>query len=77
VGAVARHPALWPTALVQLRRLVPRRWWRRPPFLPVPDRAWIRHRATVSSGDPGAVPTADEVVAWLRWCRSSSALERS
>ena len=36
MGAVARRPALWRTSLRQARRLAPRGWWRRPPFLPLP-----------------------------------------
>lgn len=69
MAAVLRRPGLWPTAAAQVRRLTPTAWWRRPPFLPVPDRAWLRHRLVVAEGDPRAVPPADEVVAYLEWCR--------
>ncbi|HSL57041.1 MAG TPA: hypothetical protein VK866_04295 [Acidimicrobiales bacterium] len=69
VGAVVARPRLWPVALTQVRRLARPAWWRRPPFLPVPDRAWLRHRLVVAEGDPGAKPSPDEVVAWLEWCR--------
>jgi hypothetical protein len=72
-GAVARavlaRPRLWPTAAAQARRHVPRRWWRRAPFLPVPDRAWLRHRLVVAEGDPATVPPPEEVLAYLEWCR--------
>ena len=37
--AVIGHPSLWGTALVEYRRLVPDRWWRVRPWLPVPDPA--------------------------------------
>jgi hypothetical protein len=70
VAAVARHPDLWPTAAVQVRRLAPNQWWRRPPFLPVPDRAWMRFRLRTAYGDPDRVPQPADVVAWLGWCRS-------
>ncbi len=67
VGAVARRPRLWPTAARQARRLARRRWWARPPFAPVPDRAWLRFRAETQYGDPGRAPDPDDVVTWLRW----------
>ena len=70
VGAVARRPGLWSTAARQARRLAPRRWWTRRPFLPVPDRAWMRFRAETQYGDPDRVPDADDVVTWLRWARA-------
>ena len=48
VTAVLSHPSLWATAVRQVKLLAPTGWWRRPPFLPVPDlltylrwcRAW-------------------------------------
>jgi hypothetical protein len=67
--AVAAHPRLWGTAVRQARRLVPRRWWRRRPFLPLPDRAWLRFRAETQYGDPDRRPEPDDVVAWLQWAR--------
>lgn len=64
------HPGLWWEAVRQLRRLVPSRWWRHPPFLPVPDRAWLGFRMLTQYGDPRAVPAPDDVVDFLRWCRT-------
>ena len=51
----------------QVRRLAPRRWWARRPFLPVPDRAWLRFRMETQYGDPAHRPEPDDVVAWLEW----------
>ncbi|MEM8905634.1 MAG: hypothetical protein AAGF02_18160 [Actinomycetota bacterium] len=68
VGAVLRRPRLWPVAIRQLVRLRPPGWWRRRPFLPVPDRAWRRWRLTTVYGDD-APPTAADVVTWLEWRR--------
>jgi len=68
-GAVARRPRLWAPAVRQARRLAPRRWWRRAPFLPVPDRDWLRFRAETQYGDPDRAPDADDVVTWLEWAR--------
>ncbi|HEX5614176.1 MAG TPA: hypothetical protein VFZ83_03380 [Acidimicrobiia bacterium] len=68
VLAVARHPRLWATALVQLHRLAPSRWWRRPPFVPVPDRRYLEFRWATAYG-AGRTPTPVDVVAYLEWCR--------
>ena len=76
VVAVAGRPSLWPTAARQARRLAPRRWWLRPPFLPVPDRAWMRFRAETQYGDPDRVPAPDDVITWLRWARGAGSAHR-
>jgi len=69
-GALARRPRLWPAAVRQAVRLVPRRWWARPPFLPVPDRGWLRFRLEAQYGGDGTGPARPEdVVAFLEWCR--------
>ena len=68
--AVARHPSLWTTAIVEALRLTPRRWWTRKPFLPVPDRAYLRFRMETQYGDPNHVPDPVDVLTWLRWCKS-------
>ncbi|MDZ7673669.1 MAG: hypothetical protein U5K30_01155 [Acidimicrobiales bacterium] len=65
--AVIARPSLWRAALRQVRALAPTGWWRRPPFLPVPDRAWLSFRLTTAYGDPTAPIVADDLVAWLRW----------
>jgi hypothetical protein len=66
-GAVAARPRLWPAAVRQLRTLAPHGWWRRPPFLPLPDRDWMAFRLTTAYGDPGAALEPADVVAWLEW----------
>ena len=68
--AVARRPSLWPTAAGQLRRMTPPGWWRRAPFLPVPDAAYLRFRLHTMYGDERTVPEPEDVVAYLRWCRA-------
>ena len=62
------HPGLWPTALRQATRLARRGWWRRPPFLPLPDRGYLRFRLETAYGDDGVADPGD-LVAYLRWCR--------
>lgn len=69
---VAARPWLWPVALRQARRLARPGWWRRPPFLPVPDHGYLRFRMETQYGSEGS-PAPDDVVEYLRWC---SATER-
>ncbi|MEO7555070.1 MAG: hypothetical protein ABIV94_00525 [Acidimicrobiales bacterium] len=69
--AVLRRPSLWRTALAQARRLAPRRWWARPPFLPLPDRAYVRFRLETQYGGAGDRRVeAHDVVSWLAWVRT-------
>lgn len=76
-AAVALRPGLWPVALAQARRFAPRGWWRRPPFLPVPDRNLVRFRAVTMYGRPDAPVEPDDLVRWLRWCRAESRRRRA
>lgn len=66
---VAARPGLWVTALRQYRRMVPRHWWRVRPFLPVPDRDYLRFRMQTAYGDAEAMPEGADLVTYLRWCR--------
>jgi hypothetical protein len=72
VVALATRPRLWVTALSQMRRFAPDGWWRRPPFLPIPDPELVRFRASTQYGDPDRLPTSDDVITWLGWCRSEA-----
>ena len=74
--AVLARPDLWGTALVQFRRLIPDAWWRHRPFLPVPDPAMLRFRATTQYGDPDHSPEPHDVVAWLSWCKAENRRRR-
>jgi hypothetical protein len=69
VGAVVVRPALWGIAVVQLFRLAPTGWWKRPPFLPLPDREYLRFRLQTQYGDPDRVPEPADLVTYLHWCR--------
>jgi len=69
IRGVARHPSLWGTALVQAFRLAPRGWWRRRPFLPLPDPAYLRFRLQTAYGDPDREPEPHDLVTYLHWCR--------
>lgn len=75
-AGVARRPDLWATASRAARSHVPNHWWRAKPWLPVPDRQWIKFRmvtayGSTSSGGVGVdALQADEVIEWLEWLRS-------
>jgi len=64
---VAARPSLWPVALRQARRPARPGWRRRAPFLPVPDRDYLRFRLETQYG-PGGAPRPGDVVDYLRWC---------
>jgi hypothetical protein len=44
-----------------------RQWFRRWPFLPIPDRDYLRWRMLTAYGDPDIVPPADDVARYARW----------
>ena len=69
VVAVVARPRLWLTAVRQVFRLACPGWWRRSPFLPLPDRAYLRFRLETQYGDPNHRPEPEDVVAYLEWCR--------
>jgi hypothetical protein len=68
--AVLRRPTLWWTSLRQMFRITPDRWWARPPFLPLPDRRYVRFRLETAYGVDGRGRAAD-VVRYLEWCRTT------
>lgn len=51
-----------------------RDWWRRPPFLPLPDRTYLRWRMYTAYADESAVPPVDDVVRFARWRRETMGL---
>ena len=71
VAAVVRRPGLWGIALRQARVLAEPGWWRRVPFLPLPPRDYLRFRLQTAYGGDGTGPiAADDLVAYLRWCKA-------
>ena len=62
-----RHPR---TGLALLRvgwRFRARDWYRRFPFLPLPDATYVRWRMYTAYGDESAVPSADDVERYATW----------
>ncbi|MGQ0539868.1 MAG: hypothetical protein ACT4R6_13045 [Gemmatimonadaceae bacterium] len=60
-------PGLAKALLVLAWRFRERQWYRRPPFLPIPSRAYTRWRMHTAYGDPDAVPPVEDVVRYARW----------
>jgi hypothetical protein len=55
-------------ALVRVAwRFRARGWYRRFPFLPLPDRTYVRWRMYTAYGDEGAIPSADDVERYATW----------
>lgn len=46
-----------------------RRWYRVPPFLPLPPRDYLRWRMLTAFGDEDALPSPEELVRYARWRR--------
>jgi hypothetical protein len=62
-----RDPPLAAALIRVAWRFRRRRWLRRPPFLPVPDRTYLRWRMLTAYGDADAVPSPDDVTRYARW----------
>ena len=69
VVAVLRRPSLWWVALQQWRRTTPNGWWRRRPYLPVPNRDYLRFRLVTQYGREDAPIAAGDVLDYLLWCK--------
>ena len=48
-----------------------RGWARRPPFLPLPSREYLRWRMFTAYGDEHAVPPPEDVERFARWRRET------
>ena len=68
--ALVVHPELWATAVHQVVVLARPGWWRTRPWLPLPDREYLRFRMQTAYGDPERTPEPDDVVTYLHWCRA-------
>lgn len=68
--AVLRRPHLWITAVRQALRLARPGWWRRAPFLPLPDAGYMEFRFVTNYGADGE-PTVDDLITYLEWCRAA------
>jgi hypothetical protein len=72
--AVLPHPSLWWTGVRQVRVLAAPGWWRRRPFLPMPDPGYLRFRMETAYGGAGDQdPKAEDLVTYLRWVKEWNA----
>jgi hypothetical protein len=74
-GRLALRGVLNPRLAVDLLRTAwafrRRRWWSQPPFLPLPDRTYLRWRMYTVYADENAVPPVDDVIRFARWRRET------
>ena len=45
-------------------------WWRRAPYLPLPDPAYLHFRMVTAYGGQGGEPAPADVVTYLHWCKA-------
>jgi len=68
---LAARSLIHPRLLVLLPRAAwrfrARDWWRRPPFLPLPPRDYIRWRLHTAFGNEQAEPDLHQLQAYLAW----------
>jgi len=72
-----RRPALVPFMLGAAWAFRSRDWFRKPPFLPLPSRSYLRWRMETAYGEPDAVPPAEDLERFLRWARAMRREARS
>lgn len=75
-GALAARSVRRPRLAVALARVAwrfrRREWYKRFPFLPLPDRTYLRWRMHTAYGDYHAVPPARDVERYALWSVSDS-----
>ncbi|MDH3271322.1 MAG: hypothetical protein OEN56_08330 [Gemmatimonadota bacterium] len=62
-----RRPRMIPYLLRAAWAFRARGWYRRPPFLPLPPRSYMRWRLDTAYGDPEAKPPLDEFERYIVW----------
>ena len=62
-----RRPRMIPYLIRAAWAFRARGWYRRPPFLPLPPRSYLRWRLETAYGDPDAEPPVDEFERYLVW----------
>ena len=71
VIGLARRSIIRPALAVDLLRVAwrfrSRDWYSRFPFLPLPDKTYVRWRMYTAYGDYDAIPPADDVERYARW----------
>jgi hypothetical protein len=63
------HPREVPVVAGATWRLRAAKWWRRAPFLPLPDRAYWNFRVVTANGSTKRSLSVDDVVSFAKWSR--------
>jgi hypothetical protein len=75
IARLAMRAVVQPRLALDLVRLAwsfrARGWYRRPPFLPLPPREYLRWRMFTAYGDEAAVPPVEDIVRLARWRRET------
>jgi len=69
------RPGLWVTAFRQLFNLAESGWWKRLPFLPIPNQDLIEFRIKTQYGSLETETEAADVLAWLLWSKEFQQLK--
>lgn len=64
---------VWPPLALDLLTMVwayrRRGWWRRVPFVPLPDAEYVNWRLHTAYGEERQVPPVEDVIRFARWRR--------
>jgi len=67
VKLAVRRPSLIPTMLSAAWAFRANRWYRQPPFLPLPSKAYMRWRMETAYGKGFTVVPSEDLERYLRW----------
>ncbi|MCP4305269.1 MAG: hypothetical protein GY788_10420 [bacterium] len=66
-AAVGRRPDLWVEGVRTLFAVSRRNWWRKAPFLPIPDQPYADWRLATAQGDVDSPLPAGDLILYLEW----------
>jgi len=73
VAALTLRALLNPAVAADLLRVAwryrRRNWWAHVPFLPLPDRTYLRWRLYTAYGSEDAIPPVADILRYARWTR--------
>ncbi len=67
---ILKRPDLYFVFFIQIFRLAPVGWFRKYPFLPVPDKGWLEFRLETQYGSKNAEIEINDLIHFLEWCKS-------
>lgn len=69
--AVVSRPDLWVEAVRMVKRLAVPGWWKQWPPIPLPPDDYLKFRLQTDRGDAQSQPDAQQLVAYLEWCKTN------